>query len=399
MDKKKIVIVGAGFGGIKAALLLSKTGLFDVTMVSDKNTFRYYPRLYHTATGGDSDETSILLSSIFKGFDIKTIEATVASIDRDKKFIITLDNQKIHYDNLILALGVVTNYFGIDGLEEFSYGIKSMEEAEKLKKHLHQNLIDNKSPDQHYVIIGAGPTGIELSGQLSFYLKYIMKNHGIKNRKINIDLVEAAPRILPTMPEQTSKAVAKRLKSIGIRLMVGKSVQSENIDSLIVSGKPIKSHTVIWTAGVTNNPFFKKNNFKLNERGKVIVDEFIRAEDSIYVIGDNAATQYSGMAQTALDNAVVVAENIIRMEKGLAPKKYKPIKPISVIPAGNYWAAVVWGRVKIHGWLGWSLREAADLIAFHSLEPWWKAGAQWFTEFSDENICPICDKKDKTNLL
>ena len=175
--------------------------------------------------------------------------------------------------------------------------------------------------------------------------------------------------------------------------MTNKAVQSENIDSLMVSGKPIKSHTVVWTAGVTNNPFFKENNFKLNEKGKVVVDRYLQAEQDIFVIGDNAATQYSGMAQTALQNAVLVSNNLIRLASGKSIVMDVPKMPVSVIPAGKKWAAVIWGKIKLYGWLGWVLREAADFIAFHDLEPWWKAGAQWTTEFLKDDQCPICDKK------
>ncbi len=389
--RQKIVIVGGGFGGVKAAQILSKNQSFDVTLISDKPDFRYYPRLYHTATGGSSNESSILLTELMAGFPVKIIKAEVTTIDKQNKTVKTDHDVVVHYDKIILALGVVTNYFGIPGLDQFSYGIKSNEQAEKLKVHLHRTLIEDKKPDHHYIVIGAGPTGIELAGQLSFYLRNILTKHKIKNHKLNIDLIEAAPRLLPSMPAETSSAVFKRLAKIGVKLLVNHAVQAENIDYLTVSGKQIKSHTVVWTAGVTNNPFYEKNKFNLNERGKVVVDEYFMAEENIYVIGDNAASTYSGMAQTALSNAILVSKNFIRATNNKPLIKDIPKKPISVIPAGKNWAAVVWGKLKINGYLGWILREMADLIAFHDLEPWWKAGAQWSTEFQEEHKCSICD--------
>ncbi len=390
-QRQKIVIVGGGFGGIKAALMLDNSDLFDVILVSDKPTFRYYPRLYHTATGGDPSETSIKLSHIFRKSNVKIIIGNVQKVERKDQFIETDKKIRICYDTLILALGVQTNYFGLKGLDKYAYGIKSMEEAERLKKHLHKTLIVEQSTDRHYIVIGAGPTGIELAGQLSFYLRDIVKKHKLKNQKIKIDLIEAAPRLLPSMPIETSEAVAQRLKHIGVNLMVNNAVQSQSIDDLIVNDKPIESHTVIWTAGVTNNSFFKNNSFNLNEHGKVIIDEYFMAEKDIYVIGDNAATEYSGMAQTALNNAVDLSRNIIRQANNKTLTIFKPVRPIYVIPTGNKWAAVVWGNIKIHGILGWVLREFADLIAFHDLEPWWNAGSQWMNEFDHENKCPICD--------
>jgi NADH dehydrogenase len=214
-----------------------------------------------------------------------------------------------------------------------------------------------------------------------------MKRHQINHRAISIELVEAAPRLLPKLPKDASRAITKKLRSIGVKLYLGQSVQSENADSLVVNGKSIKSHTVIWTAGVTNHPFFKDNSFKLTQSGKVVVDEYLRAENDIFVLGDNASTPYSGMAQTALYDAVFVAKYL---QRGSKSKPYKPKKPITIIPVGSKWAAVCAGQLRIYGWLGWMLREMADLVAFHDLEPWWRAGEQFMNEFVTEESCPVC---------
>src|SRR5262249_37760884 len=148
-----------------------------------------------------------------------------------------------------------TNYFGIKGLDEYSYSIKSQSEVQRFKEHLHQQLADEKRPDLHYVIVGAGATGIELAGALPSYLRCIMKNHGLPQRKLHIDLIEAAPRLLPRLPKETSRAVRRRLRKLGVTLYLNSTVEGETADKLMVSGKPIRSHTVVWTAGVTNHPF------------------------------------------------------------------------------------------------------------------------------------------------
>lgn len=152
----------------------------------------------------------------------------------------------------------------------------------------------------------------------------------------------------------------------------------------------MSSHTVVWTAGVANNPFYKANNFPMNERGKVAVDEHLQAEQDIFVLGDNAATQYSGLAQTALFDGKFVAENLIRESDGKPVQSYKPREPVSVIPAGPGWAAVDWKKFHFYGWPGWWLREAADWVGFHDLEPWWKASEQWLTELGHEEECTVC---------
>ena len=158
--------------------------------------------------------------------------------------------------------------------------------------------------------------------------------------------------------------------------MTGKAVQGQTADNIMVSGHPIASHTVIWTAGVTNNPFFKDNGFTLGTHGRVEVNEFLQAEPHVYVIGDNANTTYSGLAQTALRDALTVAHNLMREAKGQGSTPNQPKKPVYVYPIGERWAAVVWGPVVFYGVIGWLLRTAADWIGYHDLEPWWIATAR-----------------------
>jgi NADH dehydrogenase len=390
MAKEKIVIIGGGFGGVKAALELSESDKFDITLISDRPDLRYYPTLYHTTTGGSKANSSIPLTRLFKNKPVKIVEAAAKLVDRRAKTVTLVNDTVIPYDSVILSLGVVTNYFGINGLAEFSYGIKSQEEAQRLKTHLHQQLIDGHAPDLNYVVIGAGPTGIELSGALPHYLKTIMKNHGITNKRIHIDLIEAAPRLLPRMPKDTSRLVKRQLKRLGVTLFVGQAVQGATAEDLTVNGKPIRSHTIIWTAGVTNHPFFKENAFALTTRGKVSVDAYLQAEDNVFVIGDNANTPFSGMAQTAIHDGDFVAHNLIRRAEGKSFKSYVVKKPITVIPAGEKWAIVLWGKVRLYGWLGYVLRELGDLVGFHDYEPWPKAVEQWLTEFDAQESCPTC---------
>ncbi|HXR49408.1 MAG TPA: FAD-dependent oxidoreductase [Verrucomicrobiae bacterium] len=388
--KERILIVGGGFAGVKAALELAGEQHFEIALLTDSNELRYYPTLYHTATGGKRANSSIALSTIFADKDIELKQGSAATLDRKAKTVTTTDGQALAYDTLILALGVVTNYFGIPGLQEFSYSIKTQAEVERFKAHLHKQLEDERRPDLNYVIVGAGPTGIELAGALPHYLQHIMANHGMPARKVHIDLIEAAPRLLPRSPKDTSRSVRRHLRKLGVRLYLGSVVQGETADELTVNGKPIRSHTVIWTAGVTNHPFFVANQFVLTKRGKVAVDTYLQAEDSIFVLGDNANTPYSGLAQTALYDGKFVANNLRRRAVGKRFKSYIAKQPISVIPAGPRWAAVEWGVLHFQGRLGWLLREAADLIGFHDLESWPLATKQWLTEFSGQDNCAVC---------
>jgi len=391
MSKKEhVLIVGGGFGGVKAALELADDPRFSVAVLSDDTDLRYYPTLFHTATGGKRANSSIPLTKIFAGKPVEIIQGTAVSLDRKARTVTTADGHVHKFDSLILALGVVTNYFGIPGLSNYSYSIKTQAEVARFKAHLHKQLVEDEQPDLNYVIIGAGPTGIELAGALPSYLQRIIKNHGLKPRSVHIDLIEAAPRLLPRLPRDTSRMVRRQLRRLGIKLYLGSVVQGETTDELTVSGKPIRSHTVIWTAGVTNHPFFADNHFVLTGRGKVAVNVYLQAEDNIFVIGDNANTPYSGLAQTALHDGEFVAQNLRRQADGKGSKSYVAKQPVTVIPAGPHWAAVCWGSLRIYGWLGWTLREAADLVGFHDLEPWHLAAKQWLSEFATQDDCVVC---------
>ena len=391
---EKVLIVGGGFAGVKTALTLAKKNQFSVTLLSDDTDLRYYPALYKTATGAPTANSSISLKNIFKDKAVDVVSGEAIGLDRQQKTVLTKDGQTYPYDHLILALGVVTNYFGIKGLAEFSFSIKSQAEANRFKRHLHQQLIDSKKPDLNYVIVGAGPTGIELAGALPGYLKAIMHRHNLPPKPIHIDLIEAMPRLLPNLPKATSRVVKRRLKRLGIKLYLGKSVEGETIDELTVNGKPIRSHSVIWTAGVTNHPFFKNNNFVLMGRGKVAVNAYLQAEPDIYILGDNANTPYSGMAQTALSDGEFVAKNLIRQAKAKSLKSYRVKKPVTVIPVGPRWAAVIWGKLEFHGLIGYLLRSLADLKGLHDIEDWPDTLDQFYKGYVLTDDCSLCTLKN-----
>lgn len=396
MSIQKVVILGGGFGGVKAALELYGEPNFDVTLVSDEDSFRYYPALYHTATGGTDRVSSIPMAEIIGELPIHFVKGKATRLDRDKKELEVKGTGRLPYDTLIVALGMTTNYFGIKGLEQFSYGIKSIEEVTRLRDHLHTQLQDEHKPDQHYLVIGGGPTGVELAGMLPSYLSEILRHHQINHRSIHVELIEAAPRILPRSPAAVSKATAKQLRRLGVVVRTNQKVEAETADALVINGKPLKSHTVIWTAGVASNPFLQDNHFTMSDHHRVVVDQYLQAEPNIYVLGDNAETKYGGVAQTALHDAKFVAENLKRLQKGQTAHAYKPSLPIYVTPTGPRWASVVWGGLHFYGRLGWMLREAAHFVAYHDYQPWWPAAKRWAALHETEERCPICGTSQAT---
>ena len=367
-----ITIVGGGFGGVKAALELAKDSKNNITLISDKPDFQYYPALYGTATGHSHAQSWVPLGQIFAGKDnIRVVLDEIVNINPEKHVLTSSVGVDYSYETLIMALGTVTTYVGIEGLDTYAFGIKSAAEIKKLKHHLYSQLSEQGSIDKHYVIVGAGPTGVELAAALGSYLERLCKHYGVTHSNINISLIEAAPRVLPKMSEVTSAKVATRLEKLGVNVQTGQAVQSATADNLVVSGKPIKSQTVIWTSGVANHPFYKENaqHFTLAPNGRVVVDSHMLAAEDVYVIGDNAATQYTGLAQTALHDALFVTGNIRRAKNKQPLKEYRAVMPPVVVPVGEDWAVFEWRKLRLSGWLASIIRRMADLMGYSDILP------------------------------
>jgi len=372
----QITIVGGGFGGVKAALTLSKKKNARVTLITDKPDFQYYPALYGTATGKSHLQSWIPLGQIFADHDnVDVVIDSAVKLDKATRTVTTASGATHKYNKLILALGSVTTYFNIPGLNDFAYGIKSHEEINRLKQHLFEEFSKRDGADKDFLIVGAGPTGVELASTLGTYLKHLKKHYRQHEPRITISIIEAAPRVLPRMSEQASALVAERLKKLHVHVELNKKVEEETADSLIVNGKPIKSHTVIWTSGVANNPFFKTNadQFELSPNGKVVVDAHLRSGHDVYVIGDNAFTQWSGLAQTAVRDGIFAAKHIL----GKTKKKYVAKLPAVVVPIGEDWAIFEYKKIRFGGRLGSFIRSAADFIGYADVLPLGQAFTVW----------------------
>lgn len=394
----KITIVGGGFGGVKTALELAKHGHNSVTLISDKPDFQYYPALYGTATGKSHLQSWVPLGTIFAGkLNVDVIIDTIVSVDPGTKKLTGKAGNVYEYENLVLALGSVTTYFGIQGLDHYAFGIKSESEIKKLKHHLYKEMSEQRQIDKNYVVIGGGPTGVELASSLGTYLEQLRKEYHLPKKKIAISLVEASPRLLPRMHPDTSKKVQDRLEEIGVKVETGKKVESATADTLVVSGRPLKSHTIIWTSGVATNPFFANNadHFEFSKNGKVVVNQYMRTKDGIYVIGDNAFTPFSGLAQTALHDALFVADNFKRRQQKKLLKKYKAVMPPVVVPLGEDYAVFEWKFIRLSGWPAVMLRKAADFIGYRDILPLGHALGVWRSQtvVEDDYFTPTPPKK------
>lgn len=391
MDKK-IVIVGGGFAGVQAAVRLANQIGFSVRLITPHNYFEYHAAIYRSATGRSPLEVAIPLVSFFEyAKNVEVIEDKIVTLNKEKREVVGESGSRYHYDKLMLAVGNIPGYFNIPGVEKFSFGIKTIDQALRLKEHLHNNLHKNKY-EQAFVVVGGGPTGVELAAEMASYLRWVAKRHKVSADKFQIYLVEAGPKVLGALPVRFTDKVEKRLKQLGIKLYLNTAVKSESKDHITLPDRKIESSSVIWTAGVQPNPFYAANKIELDKRGRVEVDEYLRLNPDIYVLGDSAETKYSGMAQTAINDAKFVVNNMLREVRHKKPLKYKPEAPVYSIPVGSKWAAVLRGNRRYYGKLGWAMRRKADLELYKKFLPIDKAMTTWRYATEKAESCPECQR-------
>lgn len=390
---KKLIIVGAGFAGIKLARELAKSPHYQITLISDTDHFKYYPLLYSTATGHTRVKASFPVRQLlFDKPQIEFVQDRVVGIDSDKHVVTTESGTRYTYDIAALAMGVVTSYFNIPGLEEHSFGTKSIEQALHLRRHLHAEVLRKGHKKHKLVVAGGGPTGVELAAGMVGYLRRVARLHGLPDDKISIDLIEAGPRVLKHLPEKGSAIVARRLGKLGVKVVTGKMVESQTPDSVTISGEHIKAETVVWTAGVSNHPFLfdHAHHFTFSQHRRVEVDQYLMAAPDIYVLGDNAATPFCGLAMTAVGDGSYLAKHLKRLAAGKTPKPYHPHHPISVVPCGKGWAVAQYRKLFLTGPLASLLRRAADFIGYFDIAPLPVAISLWLADHKIEDDCPVC---------
>lgn len=365
-----IVVVGGGFGGVKAALELSKRNIGKITLISDESYFLHHATLYATATGKNLAESVIPLNAIFANHpNVEVVQDKVVSFD-PQRTLISSDKKDYHYDKLVLAIGSVTTYFGIDGMAEHSYGIKSLDEIKKFNEHIHEEVVLNKL-DKEYFVIGAGPTGIELAGALQEYINSLKLIHRLKNTKSRVTLVEAAPQIVPRMSKAAATKISERLKKMGIKVLVNHKVESLDGKLITIDGKRYPTTTAVWTSGVANNSFFKAHEhiFPLAPNGRVNVNPQLEALPNVYVIGDNNTVKYSGMAWPALKQGTFVAKDIARSVTKRHRPAFKAHSVPSGLPVGEGWGYVEWLGIYQAGRLGYYFRRQMELYGYLQLVP------------------------------
>lgn len=364
------VVVGGGFAGVKAALELSKRRTGKVTLISNEPYFLHHATLYSTATGKNYAESVVPLEDIFLDHpNVTVVQDTAVSLDHHRRILVA-EHGQYKYDTIVLALGSVTTFFGIPGMEHHAFGIKTLDEVKKFQNHIHDELVEKKL-DREYFVIGGGPTGVELAASLREYLTSLIALYRLKGVRSKVVLVEAAPRILPRMSTTASKKVTKRLKKLGVEVKVNQKVESLDANTIVIDGKSHPTTTAVWTSGVANNPFFTKNAelFDLAPNGRVNVSGTLEALPGVFVLGDNNTVKHSGMAWPAIYQAVHAAAQIARATKKQSLRRFRSHSVPSGVPVGDGWAYVEWHGIYVSGRIGSRVRRLMELYGYCQLVP------------------------------
>jgi NADH:ubiquinone reductase (H+-translocating) len=380
MAQTSIVIIGAGFGGLAAAKALKNTPA-EITLIDRTNHHLFQPLLYQVATAvlTPSQIATPVRGILRKQENATVILGEVTGVDKDQKRVFVSDadrqNVPISYDYLILATGSTHSYFGHNEFEQFAPGLKSLADAEAARNKILQafELAEAEDdPARHrdlltFVLVGAGPTGVEMAGALAVLVRTSLKSEfrRIDPASARIVLVDMAPRVLGPFSENLSKAAKARLEKLGVEVRLGHGVDQIDADGIMVAGERIASKTVIWTAGVAPSPAGKWLKVETDRAGRVRVqnDVSVPGHPEIFVVGDTASFEESGkplpgVAQVAMQQGRYAGKVIHNRIAGKpAPGPFSYFDKGSMAVVGKGFAVLQSGKVQISGlgaWLTWA---------------------------------------------
>lgn len=368
-----VIVVGAGFGGLEVVQGLAGGGV-DITVVDRRNHHLFQPLLYQVAGASLSpSEIAWPIRSLFrKRKDVRTLLGEVRDIDTDGRRIILDDGSALSYDTLVIATGARHSYFGHDQWEPFAPGLKSLEDATTIRRRVllafeeaeRETEPAQRAALQTFVIIGGGPTGVELAGTIAelAHLTLLRDFRSIDPTATRVVLIEAGQRLLPVFPEDLSTYTRQALEKLGVEVKLGTPVTECSADGVVVDGKLIPAATILWAAGVQASPAARWLNADADRAGRVVVgpDLTVPGHANIFVIGDTAASTGAdgklvpGLAPAAKQEGQYVARLIRQRLKGLnasVPFHYRHQGNLATI--GSRLAVVDMGRFKLRGALAW----------------------------------------------
>jgi len=381
INRHHVVIVGAGFGGIQAANQLQGTDV-DVTIIDRRNHHLFQPLLYQVAGASlSTSEIAWPVRHLFRNRpEVSTLMAEVEGIDRDARQVILGNGTRVTYDTLVLATGATHAYFGHDEWGTFAPGLKTLEDAMTIRSRIlsaFEEAERTSDPQlraalQTFVIIGGGPTGVELSGTIAELARDTLARdfRSIDPSTSRVVLIEAGSRLLSVFPEELSDYTRQALEKLGVEVVLGAPVTECSADGVIFGGKSLAAKTIVWAAGVQASPAARWLNAPSDRAGRVIVgpDLTVSGYPEIFVIGDTASCAMPdgklvpGIAPAAKQQGRYVA-NLIRARLTNEPvgKPFKYWHQGNLATIGRSLAVIHMGRLKLRGAFAWWLWKLAHI--------------------------------------
>ena len=375
-EQRRVVVVGGGLGGLKLVSSLRDTD-FQVVLVDKNNYNQFPPLIYQVASAGlEPSNISFPFRRLFQGWKNFFFRmAEVQHIDTEEKAIKTSIGT-IHYDDLVLAAGATTNFFGNKNIEASALPMKSVSESMRLRNTILQNLEraeteDNEARKQalmNIAIVGGGPSGVEIAGVLAEMKQTILPRDypDLDTSCMHIYLINATPRLLGAMSERASREAEKALKELGVKVMTNCMV-TDYVDKELVlkDGQRISAETVIWVSGIKANNIDGIPTESIGHAGRILVDRFNRVKGlkDVYAIGDQCIVEgdeaypygHPQLAQVAIQQAKTLAKNLIRQEKGETEQPFSYHNLGTMATIGRKKAVVEIGKLKFGGFFAWLL--------------------------------------------
>lgn len=375
-EQRRVVVVGGGLGGLKLVSSLRDTD-FQVVLVDKNNYNQFPPLIYQVASAGlEPSNISFPFRRLFQGWKNFFFRmAEVQHIDTEEKAIKTSIGT-IHYDDLVLAAGATTNFFGNENIEASALPMKSVSESMRLRNTILQNLEraeteDNEARKQalmNIAIVGGGPSGVEIAGVLAEMKQTILPRDypDLDTSCMHIYLINATPRLLGAMSERSSREAEKALKELGVKVMTNCMV-TDYVDKELVlkDGQRISAETVIWVSGIKANNIDGIPTESIGHAGRILVDRFNRVKGlkDVYAIGDQCIVEgdeaypygHPQLAQVAIQQAKTLAKNLIRQEKGETEQPFSYHNLGTMATIGRKKAVVEIGKLKFGGFFAWLL--------------------------------------------
>lgn len=404
INLKRIVIIGGGFAGLNIAKKLSGKD-FQIVMLDRHNYHTFQPLLYQVATAGlEPDSIAHAIRQIFsrkENFHFRIAE--VKEIDTQSRTIKTPIGS-IFYDYLIIATGSETNFYGNENIRKYGMAMKTIPEALDLRSLILQSLetailtndLDERQRLMNFVIVGGGPTGVELAGAIGELKKHILPHDypDLDIRRMNVHLIQASDKLLPTMSMNASEKSAKYLKELGVHVWFDTLVKDYDGKIVSTNTRPFEATTLIWTAGVKGTLIRGIDGEGTIVGGRYVVNEFnqIKGFDNVFAVGDVSLMitpeKPKGdpmVAQVAIQQGVLLARNLRNLKSGkkLIPFKYKDKGSMATI--GRDKAVVDLPHWKFSGWFAWFVWMFIHLISLIGFRNKMIALVNWLTQYFTYN--------------